>query len=195
MKKLLGIFLASVAMFIFGAAFWMTPLTTSFFLTSSDDETTGRRLKEMFPDTGTYYVPWTQADSSLPPEAGKQESARKEALHKAGPIATIHIRQEGAGIMEPKLLLTGFVHELISMTVAALFMASLLASLTTYVRRVGFMAVIGLLIAWFGPISQPIWWFNPWPTHIVNAIYTALAWLVAGLVLAAFIKPAPNSVK
>jgi len=195
MKKLLGIVLASLAMFAFGAVFWMTPLTTSFFMTAADDETAGRRLKELFPATGTYYVPWTQADASLPKEAGEQAFARQEALHKAGPIAMIHMRHEGAGIMEPKLLLTGFIHELISMTVAALLMGSLLAVLNSYVRRVGFMAVTGVLIAWFGPMSQPIWWFNPWPIHIVNALYTALAWLVAGLVLAAFIKPSATSAK
>lgn len=190
MKKLLGIFLASVAMFVFGAAFWMTPLTTSFFLTATDDETAGRRLKEMFPATGTYFVPWTQVNTALSAEAREQEHARKVELHQAGPIAMIHMRHEGAGIMEPKLLLTGFLHELVAMTAAALLMGSLLGSLNTYVRRVGFMAVIGLLIAWFGPVSQPIWWFNPWPVHLVNAVYTSLAWLVAGLVLAAFIKPA-----
>ena len=41
MKKLLGIFLATLAMFIFGAVFWMTPLTTSFYLQSDDDEAVG----------------------------------------------------------------------------------------------------------------------------------------------------------
>lgn len=189
MKKLLGIFLASLAMFAFGAAFWMTPLTTSFFLTATDDETACRRLKEMFPATGTYMVPWPQVDASLPKEAGEQAMARQEALHKAGPLVTVHMRHEGAGIMEPKVLLLGFAHELIAMTVAALFMGSLLAALNTYVRRVGFMAVIGLVIAWFSPLSQPIWWFHPWPVHVVDAVYIVLAWLVAGLVLAAFIKP------
>lgn len=178
MKTLLGIFLTSLAMFAFGAAFWMTPLTTSFFMSSTDDETAGRRLKEMFPASGTYYLPSQQN----PPEKLKE-------LHEAGPLATVHIRHEGSPVMDAKVMVVGFVHILISMTLAAMVMGALLSVLNTYVRRVGFMATLGVLIAWFSPISQPIWWYQPWPVHIVNAVYTGLAWLVAGLVLAAFIKP------
>jgi hypothetical protein len=184
MKKLLGIFLASLAMFGFGAAFWMTPLTTSFFMASLDDETAGRRLKEMFPASGTYYVP-----------SQRNPPAELTRLHEAGPVATIHIRHEGSPVMDAKVLAAGFVHELISMTLAALVMGALLSVLNTYVRRCVFMAMLGLLIAWFGPISQPIWWHQPWPVHVVNAVYTLLAWLVAGLVLAAFIKPARSAAK
>ncbi len=184
MKKLLGIFLASFAMFGFGAVFWMTPLTTSFYMAALDDEAAGRRLRETFPASGTYYVPSLQN----PPE-------RLAQLHEAGPVATIHIRHAGSPVRDAKVLAMGFVHELISMTLAALVMGALLSVLNTYVRRCGFMAMLGLLIAWFGPISQPIWWHQPWPVHVVNAVYTLLAWLVAGLVLAAFIKPASPSAK
>ncbi len=186
MKKLLGIFLATLAMFIFGAVFWMTPLTTSFYLQSNDDEAVGRRLKDMFPTTGTYFVP------------GKQAAPEKRLeLLKAGPLATVHVDYERklAGEPDPKTLAAGFVHELISMALAALVLGALLTVLNTYVRRVGFMAMIGVLIAWFGPLSQPIWWYHPWPVHIVNAIYTVLAWIVAGLVLAAYIKPASSAAK
>ncbi len=91
MKKLLGIFLASLAMFGFGAAFWMTPLTTSFFMASLDDETAGRRLKEMFPASGTYYVP-----------SQRNPPAELTRLHEAGPVATIHIRHEGSPVMDAK---------------------------------------------------------------------------------------------
>jgi hypothetical protein len=171
-------------MFGFGAAFWMTPLTTSFFMASLDDETAGRRLREMFPASGTYYVPSLQH----PPE-------RLSQLHEAGPVATIHIQREGRPVRDAKMLAVGFVHELISMTLAALVMGALLSVLNTYVRRCGFTVMLGVLIAWFGPISQPIWWHQPWPVHLVNAVYTVLAWLVAGLVLAAFIKPAGPSAK
>lgn len=91
--------------------------------------------------------------------------------------------------------MVGFVHELISMALAALVLGALLSVLNTYVRRVGFMAMIGVLIAWFSPLSQPIWWYHPWPVHIVNAVYTVLAWIVAGLVLAAYIKPSSSAGK
>ena len=181
MKKLLGIILATVAMFAFGAVFWMTPLTTSFFMSATDDEVAGRRLKEMFPASGTYFVPSPQSN----PE-------KRLELLKSGPLVTLHVDYERKlqGDPDPKTLGVGFVHELISLTLAALVMGSLLGALTTYVRRVSFMAMLGVLIAWFSPLSQPIWWHHPWPVHVVDAVYTVLAWLVSGLVLAAFIKPA-----
>lgn len=36
---------------------------------------------------------------------------------------------------------------------------------------------------------MPIWWHLPWPFHLVSAVYDVTAWFVAGLVLAAFIRP------
>lgn len=184
MKKLLGILLSTLAMFAFGAVFWMTPLTTSFFLSTADDETAGRRLKELFPNSGTYFIPSTQGAPD-----------QRKALHEAGPIATVHIRHAGGPVMDAKVLVAGFVHELLSLTLAAAMLGALRGVLNTYVRRVGFMLAIGFLIAWFGPLSQPVWWYRPWPVHVVDALYTVLAWLVAGLVLAGFIKPAAGGAK
>lgn len=186
MKKLLGILLATLAMFVFGAVYWMTPLTTSWYQSATDDETAGRRLKELFPASGAYLLPSTKA-------APEQ---RLERL-RTGPLAVIHVDYERklAGEPDPRTLGLGFAHELISVALAAVVMGSLLGVLTTYVCRVGFMTILGVFIAWFGPVGQSIWWLHAWPVQVMEAIYIVLAWLVSGLVLAAFIKPAGEAAK
>lgn len=59
----------------------------------------------------------------------------------------------------------------------------------TYVARVRFVTIAGVALAVFGSLRMPIWWHLPWLFHLVSAAYDVTAWLVAGLVLAAFIKP------
>jgi hypothetical protein len=182
MKKLLGIFLAAVAMFVFGAVYWMNPLSASFIMKVHNDETAGRQLKSVFTESGTYFIPSNQGDNE-----------KFIRLYEAGPVAMVHINVDGQSPMSPTMMIIGFVHGLIAMFVAAAVMGSMLALLKTYTRRVGFMMVIGGLIAWYGNLSNAIWWFNSWEFSIVVAIHTLLAWTVGGLVLAAFIKP--NSTK
>lgn len=178
MKKLLGILLSAMAMFAFGAVYWMTPLSTSFIQKPDDDAAAGRMLKTAFNESGTYTVP-----------GNSQDEKQYLELAKAGPIAMVHIKLEGGEPMEPKLLAMGFVHELVSMVVAAMLMGALLGVLKTYTKRVGFMAVLGVIMALYANLGGAIWWMQSWEFSIVVAVHTALAWLVAGLVLAAFIKP------
>jgi hypothetical protein len=180
MKKLLGIFLSTVAMFAFGAVYWMSPLSSSFVMKAGNDDVVGRQLKESFKVSGTYFVP------------GEQDDAEKRAERfRTGPVAMVHIRVDGGSEMDPKMLGLGFVHELVSMFIAAAIMGSLLGVLKTYAKRVGFMLGLGGLIALYGNLGNAIWWFNSWDFTVVVAIHTVLAWGIAGLVLAAFIKPNP----
>ncbi|HAV61233.1 MAG TPA: hypothetical protein DCY13_02570 [Verrucomicrobiales bacterium] len=143
---------------------------------SADDRRTGTQLKELFPETGTYVVPSMKNDPEL-----------LASLHEAGPIATVHVRHEGAPVMDPMMMVTGFAHELVSVGFAAVLLLSLGGSLNTYSKRVGFLVCLGAMIAWFSPLSAPIWWMHPWPMHVVDAVYIILAWTITGLVLAAFI--------
>lgn len=40
-------------------------------------------------------------------------------------------------------------------------------------------------------LGDGIYWFQPWPWLVLNAAYDVVAFVVAGLVLAAFVKPPP----
>lgn len=180
MKKILGIFLAAVAMFAFGAVYWMNPLTQSFLRGAEDDVVAARQLSVLFTESGTYVVPRAQDDAE-----------KREELMAAGPVAMVHIKTAGFSGMDPKVMGLGFLHELLSIAVAAAIMGSLLGALNTYTKRVVFMLCIGALMGFYSNLGNAIWWFNALDFSIVVGLHTTLAWGISGLVLAGFIKPNP----
>ena len=182
MKKLLGIVLSTVAMFAFGAVYWMNPLTQSFLRGPENDEAAGRQLSAIFPESGTYVVPRASDD----PE-------KRETLMKQGPVAMVHFKAQGFSGMDPKIMAMGFLHELVSVAIAAVLMGSILGVLNTYTKRVVFMLGLGALMGFYDNLGNAIWWFNALDFSIVVALHTTLAWGVAGLVLAGFIKQEPSA--
>lgn len=179
MKKLLaGCVLGALAMFVWGAAFWMNPLAYSVMQKPTEPGAARQALLEHFPRTGTYLFPDPLADPK-----------QMEAQTKAGPVAMVHFQREGMAPMQPGVFVLGYLHELISVFLAAGLLRLALPSLGCYKARVGFVALLGLTIAFFADISMPIWWHHPWPFHLVSLLYNLGAWVVAGLVLAAFVKP------
>lgn len=164
-------------MFAFGAVYWMNPLTQSFLDKPENDEAAGRQLSAAFSKSGTYFVP------------GEMDPEKRAALFAQGPVAMVHIRVEGGSEMDAKMMGVGFLHELLSMAIAAAIMGSSLGLLNTYTKRVVFMLSIGGLMAFYSDFGNAIWWFNAWDFSIVLAIHTVLAWGIGGLVLAGFIKP------
>jgi hypothetical protein len=179
-KLTLGTLLATVAMFVWGAIFWMNPWPYSVMGRTSDDVATGRTLLEHFPANGTYIIPGLHH----PPD-------QLAALHRAGPLAMVHLKREGAEIMGASTMIQGFVQELVTVLLIAGLLLLAGPSLPSYGTRVRFVGLAGVAVAVFTDLGAPIWWQHPWPFHLVSAVYTVTAWLVAGLVLAAFIRQRP----
>ena len=177
-RNYLATFFAALAMFIWGAVFWMSPLPYKVLEHTPDDAQAGAALLQHFPTTGTYLVPGAFNDP-----------ATQQRLHEKGPIATVHIQTAGMPVTQPRVLVLGFVHYWIC-TLLAAFLAVRTAPVVraSYGKRVWFFALVGVLLAVFSDLAAPIWWGHPWPFHVVNAIYAVTVWLVGGLVLAAFLK-------
>lgn len=181
-RYLLGTFLAALAMFIWGAVFWISPFPYRCFATANPDAAAGAALLKYFPESGTYLIPGLQHDE-----------ATLKALREKGPLATVHIRTTGAPAMEAKTFVLGLVHYWVSTLLAAfLAVRAVPAVSVSFGKRLWFFVLIGVLVAVFTDLAVPIWWLQPWPYHLVNAVYHASAWLVGGLVLASAIKPRPQ---
>ena len=179
-QLLLGSLLAAVALFIWGAVFWMSPLSNSVLAKVQDDEAAGQALLEHFPESGTYVIPGDRSDEST-----------FMRLHEAGPIATIHLRREGCSPMDPKVFISGFLHGLLVCFLLGLMMKMALPGLPTYGLRVGFATLSALTAAVFLELGEVVWWYQPWGLHLLNLIWSATAGLIAGLVLAYFLRPGP----
>ena len=183
MKRfMIGSLVATIVMYVWGAVFWMSPQPYQVLQRTANDAAIGKLLRDNFPESGTYLVPGAYND--------KQTAA---ALFKAGPIATIHLQREGAEMMSPKVLLLGFIHQLITVLLLAALLSMALPALPRYLSRVVFITLAGIVAAFFINLGDPIWWHHPWPLHLVAALHNVVAWFLAALLLAIFIKPGAPS--
>src|SRR5262249_15788356 len=160
------------------AIFWMNPLPYSFLGKTSDDAAAGKALLDHFPTTGNYFIPGQYNDQKTMTD-----------LTKAGPIATVFIQPEASHMMPPHMFLMGFLHDLITVILIGWLLKKALPGLSGFCSRVCFVSVAGLAAGFFSNLSASIWTFAPWALPVIDTIYVFTAWLVAGLVLAAFIKP------
>lgn len=176
-KTILAVLLATVAMFVVGTAFWMSPVPYGFIGDTPLDGSVQASLREHFPRSGTYFVPGMGSDHE-----------RIAELHEQGPLAMVHVTAEGRPVMAGSIFLWGFLHQLAIVAVLAGLMTLARPSLISYARRLKFVAVASLLAALM-PLADVVWWYAPPGFPVVTGVYNFLAVLVAGAVLAAFIKP------
>jgi hypothetical protein len=179
---LVGSLLSAVAMFAWGFLFWTTPLGKATLAHGVDSERAQEALGQLFPADGAYFVP----DRS---EGESQESWIGQ--HRRGPLALVFIHRAGADPMQPIVFVNGFLHMLITCVVIAWLLGKAVPALPSYGARVGFVLLAGFAATFWGHAGDPIWFFNPWKYHLMAMFYDLVAWGLAGLILARFVRPEP----
>ncbi|MEO5958345.1 MAG: hypothetical protein ABIZ49_13835 [Opitutaceae bacterium] len=178
MKKfLLAPALAALAMFVFGAVFWMSPLPYKVLRPLADDGAAAEALAKIFPGTGAYFVPGMY----LPPE-------KHEELAKRGPVAEVHFVKEGMPPMDPLQLLKGYLHEFGICLVLVFMLDASGQAFRGFGSRVRFCGTIGLLIALYD-YGQSVWWHHAVSWVTMQAVYDFIAFFIAGLVLGKLLTP------
>jgi hypothetical protein len=181
-KYLFGPALAALAMFAFGALYWMSPFPYKVLKNTADDSAAGLALARIFPETGTYLVPGMSLDQRQTAE-----------LYRRGPSAEVQFSREGHDAMEPAVYVKGYAHYFVVSVLLAALLRICRNSLPTYSGRVRFCVLVAAVGSALIAYSDPIWWHRPWAWHIVSSVYFILVLCVCGFVLAAFIKPEPRS--
>ena len=111
-------------------------------------------------------------------------------LYSKGPIAMIFYHREGMAEMNMTSMFFSLIHNLFSIVLLALLMFMVRGSLLTYGSRIMFAGLAGLGMAFFSNLTNSIWFFYPWGYALTGLLYDVTIWIVAGLVLGKFIKPA-----
>ncbi len=173
-----GSLLAAVAMFIFGAIYWSSPIMGVGSKSIADDESVQGLLRQAFPETGIYWVPGTDLYT--------QDPERYTSLHEAGPMAMINIVQDPGPPMAAETFVAGFIHEWVVCFLIGLLLMKAAPALPGYGSRVGFVFFAGLVMALFVNLGAVIWWRMPLAFQLADGLYNVVAWLLAGLVLARF---------
>lgn len=185
LRFLAAVVAAAVATFFFGFLYWgVNPAPYRSLMEVTDEPVAREALKRHFPDNGTYVVPGLTQD---------QETLEK--LHEEGPVAFVHMMAvNGRPMMGPAMMVQGF---LLNVIVAGLLGILLLLGTrpdTSYLERVRFAGLFGCTAAILIDFGDVVWWGESasWKLHM--AIYHIGFAVVAGLVLAAFMrKPASVS--
>ena len=177
MKKILiGSILASLAMFVWGWIYWMNPLAYQVVKIAKDDAAAQEALQAQFPDPGVYFIPGNYDN---------METFRN--LHQQGPVALVQI-SGGKTPMDPKMMVFGWLHMfLVALFIAMLMMKSGMAE-DKYWCKVVFSGLLGLLSGFFIHVGAMIWMYQPLTYSLFNILYATTLALVAGLVLAKFVK-------
>lgn len=180
MKKfVLAPVLAALAMFVWGFLYWGAPhhLPYKSLGTVADDSATAEAIGKLFPASGAYLIP--------SPLLGEDKMA---ALAKRGPSVEVHIRKEGMPMMDPSLLLAGYIHMLVIAVMLTGMLCGLEKAFVGWTCRVKFCAAIGLLVA-VCDLGAAIWWHHAWGWTIALSVYDLVMYTIAGLVLAKFVTP------
>lgn len=169
--------LAALALFVFGALYWMSPFPYKALGRVPDDAAAGEALARVFPSTGVYFVPGMYL-----------EEKQHEALAKRGPIAEVHFIKSGMPLMDPMQLLKGYLHEFVTCLVISLLMVKLAPAFRCWTSRLKFCAMLGLLMA-LSDYAMVVWWNHSLAWETMRALYDFLAFIVVGLVLGPMLTP------
>ena len=181
-KLIVGSLVAAVAMFLWGWIYWASGFALGAILDRpADDEIAQQALSEAFGESGAYFVPGNMDD---------EEAFTRR--HEAGPLAMVFYHKDGAPVMQPMILIKGFIHYFVTCLLIGWLMTMVLPSLAGYGDKVKFTAAAGFVASFFTNLSDAIWMSAPITYQTFVGIYDITIWIIAGLVLGRFIGNAPT---
>ena len=139
-------------------------------------------LKANVPQTGAYYFPPMPSDHN--DQAAMDAWA---AQHKAGPIGMLMYRAEGAPPMDWRVMARGFCIYFVSAMLLSCVM--LAAQLRSFALRLAFVIIAAAFAAMVCHVAIWNWMMFPDKWAIAMTIDTIIGWTIAGVFIAAIVRP------
>jgi hypothetical protein len=180
---LAGGLIAGIVVFIWEAVAHMAlPLGEMGIRQIPNEEGLLKVMKAGISDSGLYFFPGIDRSKTVTDSEQKAWQSKVEA----GPTGILVIQPNGAEAMSPRQLSMEFGADVIAGLLAALVLTQVRSN---YVGRV----LVVLLMGAFGVVnvsaSYMIWYGFPAEFTAAEAISQVVGWLLAGLALAAIVKP------
>lgn len=186
MKRLLiGGLVGGIALFMWGFVSWVV-LTWHFDTVKHDRSVMAivEDIEDHLQETGVYYFP---PMASMRPDETEMEAYTE--LHKTSPSGMIFYSAEHLDPMSGYRLFIGFLVDVGAAFFATLLLIVALPSLPKYWGRVAYVAALGIFAIFAIRLVDGVFLNLP-PRWTVNMILdTAISWTLAGLVLAAIVRP------
>ena len=181
----------AVVYYVWGMLAWMVfPLHAPTIHALPAEQVIVDALQAQNLESGVYMSPFV--DDSVNMSDPESEFVKR---HTAGPIVSIYFQKEGAAPMNAGVLAIGFVIDLLAALLAACLLSSIGPSGRSYGYRVGFVTGLGIFVALVGHLSYWNWMHFPLGYTVAFMIDVTIGWLLAGLAIAAFIRPRTNELK
>ena len=184
-RLLAGAALSAVVLFVWGFVFWAASGVMYQFLSPLPDEgEVAEALQKRNLESGTYLIPF--------PARGADAQARADFRDRSirGPLVEIVYHKEGVDPADPQPYVAGFCQFLAASLVAGVLLILAQPGLRPYPARVLFVALLGVFASVAVAFSKPVWFHHPWPAALYESAYVVVGWLLAGLAMAAVIRPA-----
>ncbi|MCH2568638.1 MAG: hypothetical protein MKZ98_08770 [Pseudomonadales bacterium] len=178
-KVIVGIVATAIVLNIFGFIFWgAATVPYQSLQTVPDSGAAQSALATHFPEVGTYLIPGSPAETENAEVVAKQ--------YESGPVAMIHITSQGRPLMDPSIMVSCFIlNVLIVAALATLFRVAGAAEFRDFARLSLVAAVLAVVLVDGGDM---IWWQEPVSWALWPAIYNLLAIILAGHILGLFMK-------
>ena len=176
MKTLVGIVATAIALYLWGFLFWgLGDIPYSGWKQTADDAATQQMIREVFPESGTYYVPGFD-----------HEPEERAWLFEQGPVGFVHIDLDGRPEMDPMIMGTGFVLNIVIVALmAAFFKVARAKEFRDFVRLSLIGGAVAVVTIHGGDM---VWWQTPVEWKTWPLIYDFTAWLLVGHLLGFFMK-------
>jgi hypothetical protein len=184
-KNLLAAFLGAVIFFVWSAVVHMNPGTAMLGLSqlNGQENVVMTSLKAEVPNPGLYFFPAMDMSG----HATKEQQDAWAAKYKAGPSGLLLVQPVGRDATMGKQLVVQFLSNLFCALIAAFILT---ATLGSFLRRAATITALGLF-SWLAiSVAQWNWYEFPFPFIALDAINQIMGWFLAGLLMAAMIKPA-----
>ncbi len=176
----IGTVLAGIAMFLWGFLYFGPLNGLGAIQTGAGTNALQEAISDAVPESGTYLIP----DMGL----YQSDQARAEEAHLRGPRAMLFVQKAGAPIMDPKVMILGFIHMLVVAFILGVILQMVMPGLPTFTSKVIFFAVLGLTASLWINFGHVVWWSHPAKYHVMNLIYHVVSFTIAGAILARFVK-------
>ena len=176
-RLLIGSLVAAAAMFLIGFVFFGTPLFSNAYKTAPfETQVTVQEALKALPASGTYFIPM-----------GEDEAAM--AAHRAGPTAMLRVNMQGSEMMDPMVMVKGFVHMVVSAFLLGLLLLRVSPKIWSFGERMGIVVAASLAVVVFSRLGEPIWFGADWPFTLYLAVADLISLIVAGFILAKWFMP------
>jgi len=191
LKILKGGVVGGIILWVWGFVAWVVlPLHLGSMRSVPDEPAVVQELSGTLSSKGVYVIPWMPAETSgLPPE--KLEAAMNEYAVKlrSGPNAMIFYDPGGRDPFMIGQMISGLFIFIFAASIVTWLLSRSTAAGETYLSRVIYCGMIGVLVAVGTHLSDWNWMGFPFDWSSALMLDSVVAWLLAGLGIAAMLRP------